>query len=625
MKPKLANALVRLLWKQRFTDLGPFRAIRNAALRQLGMDDRICGWTVQMQILAARFGLRCAEVPVDYGRRKGGRSRVFGTVRGVGKAGTNSLASVARGYLTPSVRTPSASESLAIFAKHPESERVKTRLIPALGPEGAAKLYAHMLQHTLSIASQFRRGRVVQTQIWHAGGRPNPQSVNALDTSDDSFTFHAQPDGDLGARMLHAFRVMLREASAAAIIGTDCPELSAGILHAAFDALKKHEVVVGPATDGGYYLIGLRRPVPSLFCDMKWSTDQVLAETLVRASSLGLSVHLLPMLDDVDEPKDLPVWRAVRDSLAGDASPHPPPVPELSIIIPTLHEAQRIAATIESVRQPSVEIIIADGGSADGTRRIAAACGARVTMSPLPSGGRGPQLNCGAALARSERLLFLHADTRLPQDYLEQVRHALADDRTVLGAFRFQLDQTGLLLRLIERAVSLRCAIWRMPFGDQALFMRARDFRRLGGFAPIPLMEDVDLVCRARSLIRGGSPRNVRILDKPAITSARRWTSAGALRTTIVNQLCLLGHALGIPTRRLADWRTRFTSVRPDDSSTPSVPVGPPASSASRAASIAGANVEERRYTKPSVFQTKMSVAGPAVDPESVEADASPP
>ncbi len=618
----LAPALIRLLWKQRFTDLGPFRAIRTASLRQLGMSDQTFGWTVQMQIRAARFGLRCAEASVDYAKRKAGRSKISGTVRGVVCAGTKILACVAREYFAPSMYKSDPRESLAIFAKYPEPGQVKTRLIPAIGPEGAAALHADMLRHTIALASQFTRDRGVRAELWHSGGTTEEFAALGI----DDLPCHAQPKGDLGARMHHAFRELLRNASATVIIGTDCPDLAPGILHAAFDALSTHDLVLGPATDGGYYLIGLRRPVPSLFNDMKWSTDQVLAATLSRASTLGLSVHMLPVLDDVDEPKDLPIWHAVCDT--NSLSMKDEKAPELSIIIPTLNEAERIGATIESVRQSagtpgSVEIIIADGGSSDGTRRIAAAHGARVTLASGPHGGRGPQLNCGAGLARSERLLFLHADTLLPPDYLEQVKQVLADDRVVLGAFRFQLDQSGggLLLRLVEVAVHLRCALFRLPFGDQAMFMRTCDFRRLGGFAPIPLMEDVDLVHRARSHFRGGK---VRVLKQAAITSARRWIATGVFRTTLVNQACLLGYALCVPPRTLAVWRTRWTTEDRSRAATQREPDGSLAPNASRALSIAGSYVEERKYTKPSAFHTKMSAGVPAADPEVVEADVSP-
>ncbi len=544
----IAPALIRWLWGERFTDLGPFRAIRAAALRQLGMDDQTYGWTVQMQIRAARFGLRCAEVPVDYARRKAGRSKISGTARGVIEAGTKILFCVAREYLAPVHRAPRSTESLAVFTRFPEAGRVKTRMIPALGPHGAADLHALMVQHTLGRVAEFRRGRDVDVQVWHAGASPE----QFAERFGDSFPGRVQPDGDLGARMQQAFGTMLRRSSAAIIIGTDCPDLSAGVLHSAFEALRTRDLVLGPATDGGYYLIGLRRPVPHLFTDMPWSTGEVRAETVRRASTLGLSTRLLPALADVDVLEDLGTWEAASDR--GN------PEPELSVVIPTLNEAAGIAETLDSLRRPGIEVIVADGGSTDGTGRIAAAHGARVTIATR---GRGPQLNAGAALARARRLLFLHADTRLPPDYPEVVARVLADEGVAVGAFRFKVDRPDWLLRAVEAGVRLRCAVFRTPYGDQALFMRADVFRALGGYASTPLMEDVDIVRRAKSL------GDVHIIREAAITSARRWAAAGVARMTVINQLCILGFALGISPHRLAAWRARLTASRGPGASAP--------------------------------------------------------
>ncbi len=545
----LAPALIRWPWGERFTDLGPFRAIRAAAQHQLGMDDQGCGWTVQMQIRAARFGLRCAEVPADYARRKAGRSKISGTARGVIEAGTRILCCVAREYFAPAHRAPRTTEALAVFTRFPEPGRVKTRLIPALGPQGAADLHALMVRRTLDRVAEFRRARDVDAQVWHAGASPR----QFAERFGDSFPGCVQPDGDLGARMHNAFGAMLRRSSAGIIIGTDCPELSAGILHSAFEALRTHDLVLGPATDGGYYLIGLRRPVPDLFTGMAWSTGAVRAETVRRASALGLSIHLLPALADVDVPEDLGIWEAARDG--GE-----PAEPELSVVIPTLNEAAGIAETLDSLRRPGIEVIVADGGSTDGTARTAAAHGARVTIATR---GRGPQLNAGAALARAERLLFLHADTRLPPDYPDVVARVLGDQRVAVGAFRFKVDRPDWLLRAIEAAVHLRCAIFHTPYGDQALFMRAEVFRALGGYAPVPLMEDVDIVRRAKPL------GEVRVVKDAAITSARRWAAAGVPRMTAINQLCLLGFALGIPPHRLATWRARVSASGDPGASAP--------------------------------------------------------
>ncbi len=423
-------------------------------------------------------------------------------------------------------------ERLAVFARFPEPGRVKTRLIPALGPEGAARLHTEMARHTLGRVDELERMRPVSVEVWFAGG-----DAVRMRTAFGERRYRPQPEGDLGVRMASAFEAILSTSRSAAIIGTDCPALNATILAEALDALDDHDLVLGPATDGGYYLIGLRRPVPELFDQMPWGTSTVLDETMARADRLGLSVHRLAALDDVDEPGDLPAWEAARSG--GDR-------PEVSIVIPTLDESAMIGETLRSALQPGVEVIVADGGSSDDTREIATAAGARVIDAPP---GRGPQLNAGAAVARGTILIFLHADTLLPNDYLGAVRRELATPGVALGAFRLRIDRPGAFLRLIEAGVGFRSGRLSLPYGDQAMFLRAESFRRLGGFAAVPLMEDIDLVARARAI---GS---IRIVPESVITSGRRWEAAGALRMTSINLACMIGHRLGIAPARLAAWR----------------------------------------------------------------------
>ncbi len=533
----LATTLIRTFWSVSFTDLGPFRAIRAAALRQLEMDDETYGWTVQMQIRAARFGLGCAEVPVDYARRSGGKSKVSGTARGVMLAATKILTCIARERWWPRRHRPQSAECLAVFAKQPRAGHSKTRLIPALGAQGAADLHRQMVDRTLERVNELRRRRDIACEVWHTE-RQNEKPPDWI----GGLPAHPQVEGDLGERMLHAFQSMLRRASAAIIIGTDCPELSVDELDAALEALSAHDLVIGPASDGGYYLIGLRRPVPGLFKGMTWSDGGVLEQTLRRARDLGLRIHLLPVHDDIDEPKDLHVWAraTTRKQASADDSPL------LTVVIPTLNEEHTIANAMASVRREGVEIIVSDGGSTDDTRTIAAARGARVVHS---APGRGPQLNAGAALARADSLMFLHADTTPPAGFLEIILRSLSDESTAIGAFRFSLDRRGGCLRLIECAVHLRCALFAAPYGDQALFLRTSTFRTIGGFEEIPLMEDFALVRSARSLGR------VRVVKACAVTSSRRWSSGGVIQTTLINQLCILAFLLGVSPSRLARWR----------------------------------------------------------------------
>lgn len=219
----------------------------------------------------------------------------------------------------------------------------------------------------------------------------------------------------------------------------------------------------------------------------------------------------------------------------------------ISIIIPARNEAARIGATIDRARHGRpCEVIVADGGSADDTAGVARRHGATVVAS---APGRGRQLNRGAAAATGDVFVFLHADTLLPPGYDGHVRRTLAGDGVIAGAFELRIDAARRSLRLIERAVSWRSRVRRMPYGDQALFMTRRTFEQVGGFPACSAMEDFELVRRLRR--RG----RIEIAPAAVVTSARRWTTCGVWRTTLLNQACVLGYRLGVPADRIAAWR----------------------------------------------------------------------
>lgn len=200
------------------------------------------------------------------------------------------------------------SERLILFTRYPEPGKAKTRLIPALGAEAAAEIHRQMTEHTLAQVKPLQRSRPLTVEIWFAGGdRAQMQSWLGSD-----ITYQLQPEGDLGDRMAQAFqRAFDGGMKTAIIIGTDCPELTDALLTEAFQALQQTDVVLGPAADGGYYLIGLRRLVPKLFKTIAWSTDRVFQQTVDIANNLNLSLTTLPTLTDVDRPDDLLVWKRV--------------------------------------------------------------------------------------------------------------------------------------------------------------------------------------------------------------------------------------------------------------------------------------------------------------------------
>ena len=215
----------------------------------------------------------------------------------------------------------------------------------------------------------------------------------------------------------------------------------------------------------------------------------------------------------------------------------------ISVIIPTLDEAGRIDGVLDKVLcQPEVEVIVADGGSRDGTAGIAKGRGARVVVSPP---GRARQMNAGAEIASGAVLVFLHADTILPLEYARLVREALSDSRVTGGAFSFRLDSRSALLRLTEIGANLRSRWLSLPFGDQALFVRASTFREMGGFRLYPIMEDVEFVHRLRK--RG----QIRVLDEPVVTSARLWQQLGPVKVMTLHALALTAYEVGVSAERI--------------------------------------------------------------------------
>ncbi len=219
----------------------------------------------------------------------------------------------------------------------------------------------------------------------------------------------------------------------------------------------------------------------------------------------------------------------------------------ISVIIPALNEADLIAATLGRLSgSAAVEVILVDGGSSDNTVEIATQMGAEILVGPA---NRAQQQNLGAHSAKGSILLFLHADTALPGDFADQIRATLAKPGISAGAFRFRLDSAGWEMALVERMVAIRCRMFGLPYGDQAIFTSRETFNRVGRFADLPVMEDFDLVRRLKKIGR------IELADGSAITSARRWREEGVWWMTLKHQLCILGYYLRIPTPLLARLR----------------------------------------------------------------------
>ncbi|MGB3655135.1 MAG: TIGR04282 family arsenosugar biosynthesis glycosyltransferase [Rivularia sp. (in: cyanobacteria)] len=199
-----------------------------------------------------------------------------------------------------------AKQHLIIFTRYPQPGKTKTRLIPALGVEGAANLQRQMTEYTLSKVKKLCKSIAISFEVRFADG--NLQLMQSwLGTE---LNYQLQGEGDLGKRMENSFlNAFNKGAQKVVIIGIDCPGVDTEVLVEAFEKISDCDLLLGPAVDGGYYLIGLKRAIGELFINIDWGTAKVLQQTVDIAQQLNLSVGYLRSLADVDRPEDLPIWQ----------------------------------------------------------------------------------------------------------------------------------------------------------------------------------------------------------------------------------------------------------------------------------------------------------------------------
>jgi rSAM/selenodomain-associated transferase 2 len=218
----------------------------------------------------------------------------------------------------------------------------------------------------------------------------------------------------------------------------------------------------------------------------------------------------------------------------------------ISIIIPTLNESKNIQATLASTQaSTNVEVIVVDGGSKDDTVDIVKSLGVKVIAGYK---NRARQMNAGAKNATGDILLFLHADTVLPADFDVLIRSALQQPSSVGGAFALRINAPHLGLRLIEWGVKWRSKLFKMPYGDQAIFITKEKFNDIGGFPELAIMEDFELIRHLKSLGK------ITFIPVPVITSPRRWLKKGILQTTLINQIVIIAYFIGVSPERIRSW-----------------------------------------------------------------------
>jgi len=189
-------------------------------------------------------------------------------------------------------------DAIIIFLKYPELGRTKTRLAKTIGDKNALKVYEELLKHTNLITKDLKADKYLFY---------DKVSENKMPWGDDAYFTAYQIEGDLGRRMQDAFELLFSKGyERVVIIGSDCYELNQTIIEDAFNALQNEDAIVGPAKDGGYYLLGLKKMIPELFTNMPWSTNEVFTKTIGVLKNLNVSYHIGPVLSDIDTVDDLP-------------------------------------------------------------------------------------------------------------------------------------------------------------------------------------------------------------------------------------------------------------------------------------------------------------------------------
>jgi rSAM/selenodomain-associated transferase 2/rSAM/selenodomain-associated transferase 1 len=409
-----------------------------------------------------------------------------------------------------------------IMARAPRPGAVKTRLEQMLDPSGCARLQAALIQRTVTLAQQ-----VAPTYLSVDGELALP-GVTTL----------AQEGPDLGARMRNAVE---RVGGPVVVIGTDVPTLTADHLRSAICGLADHDVVFGPALDGGYYLIALRQPRPEPFAihPALWGGPCVLDASIAAATTAGLRVGLLAPLRDLDTPEDARALLA-EGAVPGEIAQL---LMSVSIVMPVFNEAGRIQSALRRLRDdfPDCELVVVDGGSNDRTAELAEPL-ARMIRTEA---GRGRQMNEGAARSTGEVLWFVHADTVVAPAALVQLRAALADPAVVGGGLTLRFDRRSVGLDYLAWTSNQRARRLHWIFGDQAMFVRRTTFDALGGFPEIPIMEDLEM---SRRLARRG---RLVLLRATSTASARRFDAHGTWQMVAFMQYLKALYFAGVSPERI--------------------------------------------------------------------------
>lgn len=425
-------------------------------------------------------------------------------------------------------------KALIIFMRFPEMGKVKSRLASSIGWQQSMEVYLKLARRTLGLVSEFKvQHPEIDIYIFFT---PSDRASDMKEAFPGPWFFVPQNGTHLGSRMSNAFQTLFKRGYGQVLmVGTDIADLQTSDFEAGFEALKSGCSALGPATDGGFYLIGLKSPCSLPFETERWGTNDVFFRTFNLLEVSGHRVRITQERQDIDRPEDLQFLHL-----------NPLFLSSLSVIVPTLQSPHALEPWITSLKRqlwPGDEIIISRGS---GTPRIIRSSTDHVHQLWLESPpGRGIQLKEGARHAAGCCLLFLHDDSEPPANFAYHIRKALLNRSVSLGCFELSFRPSTAALDAIAKWANFRSRHLRLPYGDQGLFCRNEIYTKVGGMRELFIMEDVDLVRRCRRLGK------VAVLPFTMRTSPKRYHTRGVLRASIENHMVMASYLLGIDNRKI--------------------------------------------------------------------------
>ena len=374
--------------------------------------------------------------------------------------------------------------ALIIFTRVPIEGRTKTRLMPYLTGIQAAKLHAAMLKDI-----QERIDKVeADVFVFHT-----PEDIHGLlhEIFFRAKDFFLQEGNDLGERMNRACSKILNLGyQKIVLIGTDVPMITEREIARAYQKLDFSDVVFGPSEDGGYYLVGMKRKFPIIFEKQAYGEGKVLAQTRSRLHREGVSSSLVRTLFDIDERKDVEQYRmaAVKDKDIQRMATFCclQNFLKVSVIVPIYNEESTILSLKEQLYKvkDQAEIIFVDGQSTDHTLQL---LGDEFVVLQSKK-GRAAQMNLGAKYSTGDILFFLHCDSILPEDFLQQIKEVAKTH--LAGCFGIAFDTKSVLMKICQIISNHRIKDRKVMFGDQGIFIWRELFEEMGGYQELPIMED---------------------------------------------------------------------------------------------------------------------------------------